>query len=237
MSSATASKSPVAIPKPFSSAIVDAQGLGRAAPEEALAMLSIPPEEMTPAVTLAITALLEHAGDLNRELEIARESLNEATQLMDADCLAPITNRRAFMRRLRWAIAMHARYGHPSTILYLDLNDFKKINDAYGHAAGDAAILHVSKLLTGMMRESDFVSRIGGDEFGIIMYHANKKAALQRAAKIAETLRKLPFVFEGNEIPTEASFGSHELKPGDTEESALAAADKAMYAHKRGKVT
>src|SRR5579884_1167425 len=85
---------------------------------ERLSMLGIPENEMTPAVNLAISALLEKLDDLNRELSRTKESLAEIERLVDVDCLAPIPNRRAFMRRLSWAITMHERYGHPSSILY-----------------------------------------------------------------------------------------------------------------------
>src|SRR5690348_14957836 len=85
---------------------------------ERLAMLGIPEAEMTPSVNLAVSALLEKLDDQSRELSRTRESLSEIERLVDVDCLAPIPNRRAFMRRLSWAITMHERYGHPSTILY-----------------------------------------------------------------------------------------------------------------------
>lgn len=195
--------------------------------------LGIPKESATPAVALAVTALMEKLGDVTRELETARRNLAEVTQLVDADCLAAIPNRRAFMRRLAWAISMNERYHHPSTILYLDLNGFKRINDTYGHAAGDQAIQHVSKLLSSLMRESDFIARIGGDEFGVIMYYADETAARRRSAKIADQIQRSPFVFEGVQLSLTAALGSYSIQPGDTAELALSQADKAMFANKR----
>lgn len=198
-----------------------------------LAMLGIPPEEMTPAVSLVVTALLEKLDDVSRDLSRTRESLSEIERLVDVDCVAPIPNRRAFMRRLSWAITMHERYGHPSSILYFDINDFKEINDQYGHAAGDLAIRHISHLLSTTMRESDFLARIGGDEFAVIMYYASEEAAKKRAAKIVEKLHKTPFVYNGQRLTVSTAWGCYAIKSGEDAETALSAADMSMYVDKR----
>lgn len=198
-----------------------------------LSMLGIPEGEMTPSVNLAVSALLEKLDDVNRELSRTKENLSEIERLVDVDCLAPIPNRRAFMRRLSWTITMFERYGHPSTILYFDINEFKNINDQYGHAAGDLAIRHISQLLTTTMRESDFLARIGGDEFAVIMYHANEEAAKKRGAKIVEKLSQTPFLFNGAQVHVSAAFGCHAVRTGDDAESALASADMSMYVDKR----
>lgn len=200
---------------------------------ERVALLGIPEQEMTPAVSLAVSALLEKLDDVNRELTRTKESLTEIEQLVDVDCVAPIPNRRAFVRRLAWAITMFERYKHPSTILYFDLNDFKQINDMYGHAAGDLAIRHISHLLSTTMRESDFLARIGGDEFAVIMYYADEEAARARGSKIAEKLRRTPFAFNGKQLSVSAAFGYYSVRNGDDAESALAAADMSMYVDKR----
>jgi len=200
---------------------------------ERLAMLGIPQGEMTPSVNLAVSALLEKLDDVNRDLSRTKESLSEIERLVDVDCVAPIPNRRAFMRRLSWAITMHERYGHPSTILYFDLNDFKQINDQYGHAAGDIAIRHISQLLSTTMRESDFLARIGGDEFAVIMYYASEESAKLRGAKIVEKLEKTPFVFNGTHLHVTTAYGYYSIKSGDDAEAALASADMSMYVDKR----
>ena len=207
--------------------------ISRKAALERIGMLGIAESEMTPAVSLAISALLEKLDDVNRELSRTKESLAEIERLVDVDCVAPIPNRRAFMRRLSWAITMHERYGHPSTVLYFDINDFKSINDKHGHAAGDIAIRHMSQLLSTTMRESDFLARIGGDEFAVIMYYANEEAAKNRGAKIAEKLQETPFNFNGKQLHISTAYGYYSLRHGDDAESALAAADMSMYVDKR----
>ena len=198
-----------------------------------IAMMGIPEDELTPTVQLALSALIEKLDDVSRELSHTKESLTEMERLVDVDCVVPIANRRAFMRRLSWALNMHERYAHPSTILYFDLNNFKEINDVHGHAAGDAAIHHVSQLLATAARESDFLARIGGDEFAIIMYYANDDAARKRGAKIVEKLAQTPFAFGGKLIQVTSAYGCYTLHKGDDAESAMAAADMSMYVDKR----
>ncbi len=201
--------------------------------KDRLKMLGIPEGHMTSEVTFALSAVLEKLDDTTRDLSRTRETLAELERLVDVDCLAPIPNRRAFMRRLQWAIAMHERYAHPSCVLYFDLNDFKGINDSYGHAAGDVAIRHVSQILANTMRESDFIARIGGDEFAIIMYHAEEDAAKKRGEKIAEAIRRTPFMYNGKPINVSTSFGIYALRKGDDSETALTSADMAMYVDKQ----
>ncbi len=201
--------------------------------DQRIKMLGISDSELTPGVKFAISALLEKLDDTSRDLSRTRETLSELERLVDVDCLAPIPNRRAFMRRLTWAISMHARYQHPSTVLYFDLNDFKQINDTYGHAVGDIAIRHVSQILSNTMRESDFIARLGGDEFAIIMYHATEEAAHKRGEKIADAIRSTPFMYNGKALYVDVACGFHSLQKGDTAEDALSSADLSMFVDKR----
>ncbi len=220
---------------PSSSSVVDSpssQTIDRRI-EEQIRTLSIPDSEITPAVRFAMSALIERLDDATQEVDVMRGKLAEMSEMVDVDYLAPIANRRAFMRRLSWAIAMFERHGHPTAILYIDLNDFKSINDVYGHAAGDSAIRHVATVLSETMRESDFIARLGGDEFAVIMYHAEESAAAKRGKKIIATLEKTPFLHEGNALHISAAYGCHAISKGDTADSALAKADRAMYADKQ----
>ena len=210
-----------------------AQQSQQAQPHDRLALLGIPEAEMTPSVRLAVSALMERLDDLSRELTKTKESLAEIERLVDVDVVAPIPNRRAFMRRLSWAITMHERYGHPSTILYFDLNDFKAINDRYGHTVGDLAIRHVSELLSHTLRESDFLARMGGDEFAVIMYYADEASAQRRGAKIADKLAKTPFYHQQQPIHVHAAYGCYAVRAGEDAEAAIAGADMSMFVDKR----
>jgi len=199
---------------------------------ERIAALGISKEEMTDSVVLAISALLENLDDTSRELSRARENFAELEQLVDVDCLVPVPNRRAFMRRLSWAIAMFERYGHPCSILYFDLNNFKQVNDTYGHAIGDDVIRHMAQVLSDSLRDSDFMARLGGDEFAIIMYYAHLEDARERGRRIAGRLARNPVAFEGGQLLLTASCGAYEITKGDDVESALSKADADMYRDK-----
>ncbi len=195
--------------------------------------LGIPKPEMTENVSVAVSVLLERIEDLTRELTNSRREFSELEQLVDVDCLAPVPNRRAFMRRLDWALSMLKRYGHPCSIIYFDLNGFKRINDEYSHAAGDEVIKAVSQVLNQSMRVSDFVARLGGDEFVVMLYHARIEAARRRAAVITRRIAEYPYTWKGAALNVSASYGVYEMSNADTSESALASADEAMFVHKK----
>ncbi len=202
-----------------------------------IAMLGIPENELTEPVILAISALFEKMDDTTLELSQTKEQLKELESLVDVDTLAPIPNRRAFMRRLQWVISMLERYSHPSSIVYFDLNGFKQINDTYGHAAGDMAIRHVAEVLTNAKRESDFMARMGGDEFAVLMYFADEKIAERRAKEIASKIASTPFMFNGQPLYITASVGFHPIRKGEDAESALHAADQSMFEDKRNRAS
>jgi len=110
----------------------------------------------------------------------------------------------------------------------------KQLNDTKGHAAGDAAILKVAKILAANVRESDIVGRLGGDEFGVMLSHADEDAARGKAEFLAKTIAEDPLEWDGGLIDLEVAFGVHTIRGGGDAGAALEAADKAMYAHKTG---
>lgn len=195
--------------------------------------LGIPDKEMTEAVSLAVSVLLERIEDLTREVATSKQEFEELERLVDVDCLAPVPNRRAFMRRLDWAVSMLKRYGHSCSLIYFDLNGFKRINDDYSHAAGDEVIRSVSEILSQSMRSSDFLARLGGDEFVVLLYHARYEAAQRRAALMARRIADFPFQWKDKKLSVSTSYGVYEVREGDTSESALACADESMFAHKK----
>jgi len=114
-----------------------------------------------------------------------------------------------------------------------DLNHLKKTNDTYGHAAGDAVLAHFAEVLSKNVRDSDCVGRLGGDEFGVLLSHANQTQALKKADSLAATLQATPTQWNGQAIPVTFAYGAFELKSGDNPDVAIARADQAMYAHKK----
>ena len=196
-------------------------------------VLGIPESEFTPRVRDAIMGLMGEVDNLRRELSQTRARLDEAEKTADQDQLLPLLNRRAFVRELTRYIAFSGRYNTPASLIYFDLNQFKQINDTNGHAAGDAVLRHFAETLLGHVRDSDCVGRLGGDEFGVLLTHANQEQALSKADVLANALRAAPPVWNGNPLPVSFSYGAFELKSGDNADLAMARADEAMYAQKR----
>ena len=194
-----------------------------------------PDAELTPGVRAMVAALNGEVEMLRRDLQAARERLELAERAADQDHLLPILNRRAFVRALGWHIAGSARYGTPASLLYCDLDGFKRINDAYGHAAGDAVLAHFAKVLCANVRDSDIVGRIGGDEFGIVLAHANAEQATKKANALTQALTADTAEWNGTRVAVSFSFGAFELSASDSAETALMRADEAMYAQKRGR--
>ena len=125
---------------------------------------------------------------MQRELEDARAKIAQLERLADEDSLAPIANRRAFVRELSRMIAFTRRYGPPSSVIYFDVNGMKQINDTHGHPAGDAALRHVAEILSKNVRESDIVGRLGGDEFGVILAQTSQEQANAKAVALAQAI-------------------------------------------------
>jgi len=198
-------------------------------------VLGIPETEFTPRVRDAIMTLMGEVDNLRRELQSTRERLEEVEKTADQDHLLPLLNRRAFVRELTRYISFADRYGTPATLIYFDLDGFKQVNDSYGHAAGDAVLNHFAETLLHQTRDTDVVGRLGGDEFGVLLSHANLEQGLKKADQLAEILKGSPTIWNGLTIPTHFSHGAFELKPGDTADLAIARADEAMYARKKGR--
>ena len=196
-------------------------------------VLGIPEQEFTPRVRDAIMGLMGEVDSLRRELSQTRARLDEVEKTADQDQLLPLLNRRAFVRELTRYIAFSGRYNTPASLIYFDLNQFKQINDTKGHAAGDAVLRHFAETLLSHVRDSDCVGRLGGDEFGVLLTHADQEQALKKADVLAGALRASPPTWNEENIPVSFSYGAFELKPGDNADLAMARADEAMYAHKK----
>jgi diguanylate cyclase (GGDEF)-like protein len=196
-------------------------------------VLGIPEAEFTPRVRDAIMTLMSEVDGLRHELQQTRSRLEEVEHAADQDQLLPLLNRRAFVRELTRHINFATRYSTPASLVYFDLDGFKSINDTYGHTAGDAVLSHFADTLLAHVRDSDVVGRLGGDEFGIILSHADQAQAHKKASALAETLKASPPQWRGKPIQVGFSYGAFELLGSDDADNAIARADEAMYAHKR----
>jgi diguanylate cyclase (GGDEF)-like protein len=202
-------------------------------PAVTASVLGIPEAEFTMRVRDAIMTLMHEVDRLRKEVEQTRQRLEEMARTADQDMLLPVLNRRAFVREISRFIAFAERYGIPSSLLYFDLDDFKSVNDAHGHNAGDLVLRHFADLLQGQIRDSDVLARIGGDEFAIILAHVTLDQAEKKGASLAQSLREKPAVWNGHNVKLNFSYGAYELHAGASVEDAMAQADRAMYAQKR----
>ncbi|MGR4862441.1 GGDEF domain-containing protein [Caulobacter sp. LARHSG274] len=189
--------------------------------------------DLTPQVQTALKTLMGEIDDLRNEVGRLKYKLNEAQGLADLDVLAPVLNRRAFLREIRRVAAFAQRYGSPASLVFFDLDGFKAVNDRFGHAAGDAALRAVAERLQGHVRETDVVGRLGGDEFAVLLVQADQRTAQAKAEALAAAVRDAPVQVGEWSVPLRISFGVREIEPGADPEAALAQADAAMLLKKR----
>src|SRR5258708_6394678 len=152
-------------------------GAGAARALDPVLLSGVPEAELTPRVRQAMMALLAEIDQLRRDLTDARGRIDFLERLADEDPLIPVANRRAFLREVTRMIGFGQRYGTPASIIYIHVNHLKAINDSYGHAAGDAALLQVARTLLEQVRNTDVVARLGGDEFGLLLLQADRPLA------------------------------------------------------------
>ena len=151
------------------------------------------------------------------------------------DDLTGLPNRRALRERIVLIEKSARSRNHGVVIMMIDLDNFKTINDRYGHDAGDAALRHVASVLKTLLRDSDFLARVGGDEFCILLPNANSGQAAAMARHFREAIDRQQMHWHGSRIPVPASIGFVEWQP--TSEIALSAslplADDEMFGSKR----
>jgi diguanylate cyclase (GGDEF)-like protein len=163
-----------------------------------------------------------------------RKITEEKLQLLaTTDELTGLWNRRYFIKCLGDELKRMKRHNHPFSLLMVDIDYFKTVNDIFGHNTGDLSLQYLSGLMRNRLREVDLVARLGGEEFGIILPDTD----LDSAQAVAENLRKIiaetPFFHDGDTINLTVSIGVTECKPDTASvEELLKLADKALYSAK-----
>ncbi len=157
-------------------------------------------------------------------------------QLAATDSLTGVYNRRYFYELAGRALDLSRRHGDPVSIVYVDLNEFKPINDHYGHDVGDLVLKRLADTIRSRIRKTDLLARLGGDEFALLLPRVDSK----KAAGLAETLKRqvglVSFEDLGYaDLKMSAAFGSAEAVSGDTVDELLSRADQAMYKDKGNK--
>ena len=159
-----------------------------------------------------------------------RRTQSQLQLLATHDPLTTVLNARAFASQVAQELGRNRRYGRPLALVYLDLDDFKKVNDAHGHATGDAVLRLVADAMRSAVRQADVVGRLGGDEFGVLMPETDGTVAHAVANRLAGGIRT---VFRGTPSVT-ASIGVVAVSGTEAgSDELLRKADQAMYEAKR----
>lgn len=152
--------------------------------------------------------------------------VKELDALSKTDSLTGIANRRSFQARLHAECQRASRYNLPLSLLIFDLDNFKRLNDTYGHPAGDGVLQTLGRLLNFTARNTDFVARYGGEEFAVILVNTDADAAKIAAERLRARIHSEPW----NYAPVSASFGIATWEPGLQDAAELVSqADKALY--------
>ena len=197
--------------------------------------MGVPSAELTPKVRAALMSLMSEVQQLRDELKKANERLSDLEEIADTDPLLDILNRRAFVRELDRALAMIDRYGVSASLIFIDLNDLKKINDRLGHAAGDAALERIVAVVKANTRQTDSAGRIGGDEFGVLLLQSDQAQAERKASDLAQVISSEQVTWGGQSFPISISWGAVQMMKGVSVEQVMDRADSAMYEAKRKK--
>ncbi|MEW6601769.1 MAG: diguanylate cyclase [Nitrospirota bacterium] len=171
--------------------------------------------------------------DIKREAEIIKEKAQEIEMESLHDRLTGAFNRKAYDQKIAETLADMRRYGVVSSLLICDIDDFKKINDTYGHKVGDLALKKLVSLFRERLRITDFISRYGGEEFAIILTHTDLSGAVKAAEGLVSFINKSIFSYQENKIPLTISIGASLFKEADDASTVFERADSALYLAKR----
>jgi diguanylate cyclase (GGDEF)-like protein len=189
------------------------------------------------ANTVKVTSIM--GGDANSRVEHEnaklRARISELEHLVATDALTHLFNRRHFMVELDRCCRRANRYGGTYGLLYFDVDRLKAVNDIQGHVIGDDVLRGVAKALLGAVRRSDIVSRVGGDEFTILLDMIKPEQLAKKAALMRTLLTELPIKTAGPTLKISVSLGCALIESKSDAADLLDAADKAMYAHKHSK--
>ncbi len=170
----------------------------------------------------------------NRMLDSIQDYYERLQELSDRDYLTGLYNRRKFEEFLTYEIKRSLRHRHKFTILMIDLDNFKYINDTYGHASGDLVLKEVTNIFGSNLRNADILARLGGDEFAVLLPETPYENGFAVVEKLRSRLEATPISLMFDQITLTASFGIAEYpEQGENIESLLTGSDLAMYKAKR----
>jgi diguanylate cyclase (GGDEF)-like protein len=180
-----------------------------------------------------LAQMIEVASAAERRLQDANRRVAELESLVSTDTLTGLPNRRGLQSFLDRHLALARRHGESGSVVFLDLDGLKTINDRFGHAAGDRAIAHAAEILARQVRATDFVARLAGDEFVAVLDRARPEDAEACMSRYERALLTNPIDLDGVAMPLRVSYGIVAFGPASDPDEVLREADAAMYAMKR----
>ncbi|MBI3584739.1 MAG: diguanylate cyclase [Nitrospinae bacterium] len=190
-----------------------------------------------------ISSLLKHTSDIVtsyseterefketvKELEKVKEELRKSEKDVRTDMLTKVHNRYAFNEKMIEELERFSRYKSPCSLSIIDIDDFKVINDKYGHPVGDKVLIDVAKIITDSLRKIDHVSSIGGEEFALILPNTNLDNAVIVIKRIVEAIDSTDYTVSGKSIKITISAGVTEFINKDIIKTVIERADKSLY--------
>ena len=180
-----------------------------------------------------ISSMSDRLHDLENETKELRSRIKKERNQAKVDPLTGIPNRLAYEERLEQEVARWKRFATPLVLVMWDIDLFKKVNDSFGHRAGDKVLRTIARTLESSIRETDFVARYGGEEFVQLMTGSSLEECLPVAEKIREAIKKTGFHFRDQSITITASCGLADFRDGDSVEQWFERADRALYKAKQ----
>ena len=183
----------------------------------------------------AINKITKNEGGFNGWYIVIRDAtdvtnlVNQLEGLATTDPLTGVANRRYFLERVKRELVMAERLNLSNAMIMYDIDNFKKVNDTYGHVAGDRILCAVVDTIKRKLRSYDIIGRYGGEEFVIFTTATEEDMIYKFALRLCQMIEKTPIQYEDITISVTASFGAVQIYPGDTFEDAMLAVDSAMY--------
>ncbi|SFH24611.1 GGDEF domain-containing protein [Pseudomonas sp. NFACC45] len=180
-------------------------------------------------VSARLKSLAERVALMEQDAQVVRDNLEEQRQKALIDPLTGLPNRAAWSERLEQEVAQWQRHGNSLLLAMLDLDHFKRINDNYGHLAGDRVLKIIASVLRRRLRGSDFIARFGGEEFVLLVPDTPLAAGARLAESLRAAIEACPFHFKGEPVTITVSVGMTAFKTGEHSDSVLKRADQALY--------
>jgi diguanylate cyclase len=180
-------------------------------------------------VAARLKSLAERVANMEQEAQGYREHLEVQRQKALIDPLTGLPNRAAWTERLEQEVNTWHQRGNSLSLAMLDLDHFKRINDGYGHLAGDKVLKIIATVLRKRLRPNDFIARFGGEEFVLLVPNSSLSDALAVGETLRAAIEACPFHFKGEPVTITVSMGVAQFQPGERSDLALKRADEALY--------